>query len=455
MVRRPVNPPAAGWSLTIPPHLAEQLWAHLFPGDRDEHGAVILAARSPGPRGPRLLARELIIAADGQDYLEGTTSHRTLRAEFIRDAALRAGDERLAYLAIHNHGGTDKVGFSRIDLASHERGYPALRKITQQVVGGLVFAEQAAAGDLWLPDGSREPLAEVVIAGNNLTRLQPQPVPAPAADPEWDRQARVLGDRGQETLKRLRVAVVGLGGVGSQLVELLARSGVGELVLIDADRVDPANLPRLVAAEHADVGKLKIDLAARNARRANPDITLELVPSRVEAPQARDLLTTCDWIFLAADTDSARHWVNATVYQHLIPATQAGVKIPVTPAGDIGQIHIVTRFLLPGRGCMWCNELINPTQLAIDMQPDQEREQANYIPGVPAASVMALNGIAASEAVTHFMLAITGLHNDAWRAFDIRSRPRDQEHDSVSPRQDPDCSWCTTAGQLAQPQQEH
>jgi hypothetical protein len=448
VVRQPVNPPADGWSLTLPPRLAQRLTEHLFPGARDEHGAVILAERATGPRGPRLLARDLILAVDGEDYVAGTTGYRALTAQFVRDAALRARDEQLAYLAVHNHRGADTVGFSSVDLASHERGYPALRRITNQIVGAVVFAQQAAAGDLWLPDGTRADLAEVVIPGNNLARLQPRQASAPASDPEWDRQARLFGDRGQETLKRLRVGVVGLGGVGSLIVELLARSGVGELALIDPDPVDVTNLPRLVAGEPDDVNepKLKTELAARNARRANPRIVLELIPSRVEAPQAREALTRCDWIFLAADTDAARHWVNATIHEHLIPATQAGVKVHVLADGDIGQIHMVSRILQPGEGCLWCNELIDATRLAIDMHPDSEREQAQYVPGVPAPSVMALNSVAASEAVTHFMLAITSLHEEPIEAFDIRHRPRKQERDLVRPRQDPTCTWCSPAG---------
>ena len=146
MVHHEVNPPAPGWSLTIPPRLSTDLQEHLFRPDGDEHGAVILAGRADGPRGPRLLARDLVLAADGTDYVEGATGYRALKAEFVRDPALRARDEKLGYLPVHNHFGTTTVGFSGVDLASHERGYPARRKITGQVVGGLVFTPQAAAG---------------------------------------------------------------------------------------------------------------------------------------------------------------------------------------------------------------------------------------------------------------------------------------------------------------------
>jgi hypothetical protein len=450
VARRPINPPASGWSLTLPPALWAQLSAHMF-RDGDEHGAVLLAGLADGPRGQRLLGRKLVLAVDSSDYVPGQHGYRMLTADFVRDAAVRAYDEQLAYIAVHNHDGFDRVAFSATDIASHERGYPALRQLTGQVVGGLVLTPHAASGDIWLPDGTRGPLAEVIIPAGNLIRLRPAPASATARDPQRDRQARLFGNLGQETLRQLHVAVVGLGGVGSLIVELVARLGVGHLILIDDDTVDSegTNLPRLVGAEADDAGRSKTELAARNARRANPAIELTIIPKRAEDPDARQALTACDWIFLAADGHAARHWVNATVNQYLIPATQAGVKIPVrSGTGEIGQIHAITRLLLPGQGCMWCNRLINPTELAIDMLPVGERKAARYVDEVPAPSVIALNNLAAGEAVDHFMLAATGLHI-AEDDFDwVIHRPRTRERDLLTPRQEPDCGWCSSAGVL-------
>ncbi|MEV4410555.1 ThiF family adenylyltransferase [Catellatospora sp. NPDC049609] len=423
--------------------------AHLFRDDRDEHGGVILAGLAPGPRGPRLLGRELILARDGIDYVPGTTGYRALSAAFVRDATLRAHDERLAYLAFHNHHGTTTVGFSRTDMASHESGYPALRQITGQVVGGLVLTPQAAAGDLWLPDRARIPLAELVVPGGILARMRPRPTATSVPDSRWNRQALVLGDRGQDILRRMRIAVAGLGGAGSILVEFLARLGVGYLVLIDDDIVETTNLSRLIAARHGDIGRPKTEPAARNARRANPDIKLTLIDEAIQSPRAQAELSQSDWIFLAADTHAARHWVNAIGHQYLIPMTQVGVKIPVTEDGTVGQIHAVSRLFLPGEGCMWCNGLVDPTQLAIDMAPSQQREAAQYVPEMPAAAVISLNGTATMEAVNHFLFAATGLHTTEDAIYSTLALPRTRERYLQRQQQRSGCTWCTTAGVLA------
>lgn len=444
MARRPVNPPAPGPSLTIPAHLWGQLRAHLFPGDRAEHGAVLLAGWADGPRGLRLLARDLITARDGIDYLPGQYGHRALSATFVRDAALRARDEHSAYIPVHNHGGTTAVGFSATDLASHQRGYPALRQLTGTPVCALVLAEQAAAGDLWLPDGTRTHLAEVTVPGNNLLRLRPRPAPAGTSisGSRYARQELLFGEVGQRAFREMRVAVVGLGGAGTLLTEGLARLGVGHLVLVDDDTVEDSNLPRLVGAEQGDVGRLKTELAARLARRAQPGVGLTVLDKRVEDPAARHELTQCDWIFLAADGAAARYWVNATAQGYLVPATQVGVKIPVHQ-GVVGQIHVVSRLVLPGTGCLRCDGLINPTDLAIDMMNPADRAAAQYVPGVPAASVMPLNMLAVGEALSHFMHAVTCLHDEDLDIAGVLHRPRSRERDIVLSRRDDQCRWCS------------
>ena len=72
------------WRLTIPSGLNQELQEHLFPGDGDEHGAVILAGTCESERGLRLVARELHLAKDGVDYVPGKRGYRMLKAEFIQ-----------------------------------------------------------------------------------------------------------------------------------------------------------------------------------------------------------------------------------------------------------------------------------------------------------------------------------------------------------------------------------
>jgi hypothetical protein len=113
--------------------MTEDQWStlrgHLFPGDGDEHGAALLCGVARSARATRLLVRDVVLALDGVDFIPGTRGYRLLTGEFVTGAIRRARDKKLVYLAVHNHGGSDSVGFSGPDLASHERGYPTLLRM--------------------------------------------------------------------------------------------------------------------------------------------------------------------------------------------------------------------------------------------------------------------------------------------------------------------------------------
>jgi len=162
-------------SLTIDEPLFRRLHQHLFPGDEDEHGAVIATGIAETASGTRLLARDLLLARDGIDYVPGQHGYRALTAQFVAEASHYCAEEKLCYLSVHCHGGHDRVGFSADDMASHERGYPALLDITNGgPVGALVFAENAAAGDIWTPAGRHE-LDYTTVIGSQVRRLYPRP----------------------------------------------------------------------------------------------------------------------------------------------------------------------------------------------------------------------------------------------------------------------------------------
>jgi ThiF family len=194
--------------------------------------------------------------------------------------------------------------------------------------------------------------------------------------PEYDRQSRLFGETGQDILRSLRVGIIGLGGAGSILAELLGRLGIGEFVLADPDRAEVTNLPRLIAAQKNDAiinwlppsfrqkfARYKVDMAARNIRRANPSAKVNAVRSNFLVPDVARLFVDCDYLFLAADTMSARLLFNAIVHQFGVPGVQVGAKVPVAANGDVGDVFCVARKVTPGQGCLWCNGLINASHL--------------------------------------------------------------------------------------------
>lgn len=92
------------------------------------------------------------------------------------------------------------------------------------------------------------------------------------AEDAKSRLRRVIGDAGVERLARSCVAVFGVGGVGSSCAEALVRGGVGTLVFVDRDVVEPSNVNRQAIAFASTVGRPKVDVMAAMARDINPDV---------------------------------------------------------------------------------------------------------------------------------------------------------------------------------------
>lgn len=439
--------------------------AHLFNGDGDEHAAVLLAGLHVRRDRVRLLVREVILAEDGVDHVAGQRGYKMITAQFMKPLLRRAREQGLVFVSVHNHGGTDRVAFSRDDLASHARGYPALLDIVDgPPVGALVYAQKAVAGDFWLPDGTRVKLDWSTTVGGARVIWRPKPT-ARRIDvgDRFDRQVRLFGAAGQAMLQDAKVAIVGLGGAGSQLAELLSRLGVGRFVLIDPDRADRTNLPRLIGARASDVRltesqarrfpalapwldrlrRRKIDLAARNILLANRRAKVERVFGSVVDAAVAERLLDCDFIFLAADEMGARLVVNAVVQQYLIPSVQVGARIVADPHdGSLQDVFAVSRPVFPAQGCLWCNGLIDPTALQLEMTQDRQRAAQAYGTESPAPSVVSLNAIATADAVNLFQFYLTGLARpDAHRAYRLY-RPLKGALTLVEPRQDPACPEC-------------
>lgn len=454
-------------SLRIDEPLFRRLMAHLFPGDGDEHGAVIAAGIAESSRGTRLLARDLFLAKDGVDYVPGTRGYRALTARFVAQKSGYCAAEHLCYLSVHCHGGADSVGFSPDDIASHERGYPALLDITGGgPVGALVFAKNAIAGDIWTPQG-RFALDQATVIGPQMRTLYPSPPVRPYfADAIYDRHARLFGDIGQEILRRLKVGIIGLGGGGSLMNEWLSRLGVGHIVGVDFDHVEPSNLPRIVGATRRDaaipfslwqwkpaqwlaarLARRKVHVARRVARRANPEIGFDAIVGDVLDERTARMLTDVDFLVLASDSIQSRLVFNAMVHQYLIPGVQVGAKVPVDEVtGKIGDIFIATRpvFPSPGNGCLDCHELIPPDRLNRESLQATERRAQAYVESddVAEPAVITLNVLSASQAANDVMMMFTGLYGHDVELKHQLNFVRERLLAKVEPRAKDDCLDC-------------
>jgi molybdopterin/thiamine biosynthesis adenylyltransferase/rhodanese-related sulfurtransferase len=145
--------------------------------------------------------------------------------------------------------------------------------------------------------------------------------------PDYSRQVllKEVGAHGQETLAKSRVLIVGLGGLGSPVMQYLAGAGVGFLALIDADVLDASNLHRQPIYGLADVGRPKTELARDAIAAINPQVRVEIHPSRFDAGNALELIGSHDIVVDCTDNFRTKYLINdAAVLAHK-PAVFASV----------------------------------------------------------------------------------------------------------------------------------
>ena len=123
---------------------------------------------------------------------------------------------------------------------------------------------------------------------------------------QFSRTELIIGKEKVEILKKSKVAIFGIGGVGSYVVEGLARAGIGNFILVDKDEVSISNINRQIIATHDTVGKDKVDVAKKRILEINPDAKIEIYKEFFMPETTGILDDSIDYIIDAIDTVTAK-----------------------------------------------------------------------------------------------------------------------------------------------------
>jgi len=212
-------------------------------------------------------------------------------------------------------------------------------------------AEQRAVG----PDRHHEHGHEHDHAAHDHGH-EPQRAAAPAPNrtvalvPDYSRQMALkeVGPEGQARLRRSRVLVVGAGGLGVPVLTYLGGAGVGQITIVDGDRLEPSNLHRQTLYALADCGCLKAELAAERLRALNPDVEVRVHPVRFDAGNGPALVESCDLAIDCTDNFATKFLLNDL-------AVRLGKPVILSSVYQFeGQLQVVR----PDRGgaclrCIW------------------------------------------------------------------------------------------------------
>lgn len=191
-----------------------------------------------------------------------------------------------------------------------------------------------------------------------------------------------IGATGQKKLMASRVLLIGVGGLGSPAGYYLAAAGIGTLGLVDGDALEPSNLQRQIAHTTADLGRPKVESAARAFTALNPDVRINAHNLRLTAQNAPRLFKQYDFIIDATDNFEAKFLIAGACHASGQPYSHAGIL----------QFSGQTLTVIPGKtACLRC---------VFDERPSDNKAPPSgplgVVPGV-------LGTIQATEAIKYLL----------------------------------------------------
>jgi hypothetical protein len=237
-------------------------------------------------------------------------------------------------------------------------------------------------------------------------------------DGRFDRNERLFGKEGQAAIRGTRVTMIGGGGLGTHVAQQLAFLGVGGLTPVDHQELSKSNRNRYIGAWATDPipGSRKVDLIVRLVGLIDPSIKMTPVYSSFPSPDALEAVKNADYVFGCVDGDGPRFVLNEACIAYDKPLFDLASDVP--EAGLYGGR--VTVVMKKG-GCLHCRGVLDAKDIRRYLSPYEalENEDAEYgvrraVLGEAGPSVVSINGVVASLAVTEFVVAVTGLREPVW-----------------------------------------
>ncbi len=425
----------------------ERMRMHVENFARGEEAGYLVCSSSRTESGYVLLAREWHPVPESALARNVHGSVLSWSADFNSQMLQRAVDMDATLVLVHSHG-SRSPRFSRDDRAKERPLFGAVSRIVSPLPAGtLLLGRGDATGSFWLGGENNLALRRLVIVGDTIDIWDAVERPArrPRARRRLDRQAVAIGPASDAKLARTCVAVLGVSGGGSHVVQQLAHQGIGTLMLVDDQLVDETNLGRLVGATEADIDRTqKVALARRVALGIDSSIEVVEVPERFPSQGTIEILKRADIVVACLDRFDARLAINAFCRRYLIPLVDVGMSIRSTGeqlATADGQVIVS----LPGQPCLRCFFV---TDAVLERERRERPPGYDENPDAPGdPQVVSMNGVLASEACNCVLDLVTGYSGGRRGARQWQYDGRAGQlvpHDLPSAR--PGCEACAEEG---------
>ena len=407
------------YSLAMTTNQYDELRSHLLPKDGKEAVAIIFCSPCQGKDFFKFIASK-IVPVPYEDCTIRTANYvRWNFGKFFPPKELEYLDQNnLSILTVHSHpGGFDE--FSELDDDDDEKKFSSINAWfdDNRPNGALIFLDDGRIiGRVINHQGDFIPMNKISVVGDCIN-IQSSTKEV-ASEAYSMRIEQVFGKGTLNTLRKLKVAIVGCSGTGSIVAELLARNCVGELLLIDKDVIEEKNLNRIVNSqkEDAQCGRTKVIVLKRAIEKMGMGTKVSYLESATYEPGTLHKLKECDVIFGCVDGAEGRYHLDILSCCYLTPYFDVGVNLDVTDSGVINQALAKVRYISPQGPYLLDMKGYRPEQVKAEeskrVNPRQyeKNRMARYLESVKEdqPAVISINMLSACLSVNDFLAR---LHN--------------------------------------------
>lgn len=301
---------------------------------------------------------------------------------YIRRAQLYGKKNKAdGLIFFHTHPfSEDSVSFSPYDDAEEPRLMENLRDVwfsSEHI--GVVIGKNAVAARAYLKDQTICPISEVFVVGRTLKVIASDGQVQISAAPEhiFDRSEAITKRGALAILSKMRIAVIGAGGTGSLMVELLKRAGCKNIILIDDDYVDETNLNRLLHATVQDVKekRKKVHISAYANYLTGMGCSVEAIDGNItDNGSIQEYLKEADMLVGCIDKDAPRCILNKIAIESCIPYIDLGTEIGAKE-NTLQSLDVRVTYVYPGGPCLECRGLIDHDNIRLEGLQFEERKR--------------------------------------------------------------------------------
>lgn len=396
----------------------ERLQHHLFK-DGKEQAACILCGLSESPDKTAFLVREIIPVSE-ENIIKNSEDRIEYSCDAYETIIKKAATTGQCFFIVHSHF-NGYVGFSELD---NEQELKLLRcsyaRTNHGYHGSLVFNDASTfEGRIYEPISKTfQGIQCLKVIGNqyrlihsikyNETRFLDLK--------KLDRNIHAFGKDMQYRMAELHVGIIGCGGTGSALIEMLGRMGIGTLTIVDHDRFNDSNITRMHGTRSGDDKRLKTDIMDEMIKSLDLGTKVIKISEKLDNPVTGEKLKDCDIIFSCLDdTHFTRLILNQLSIYYYVPLIDMGIGFDSRKGilhDVLGRVDVIT----PDRACLLCRNIIDMEACKSELMSPEEYERQfkiGYAKELKDDNVQSVtyNTMIASQAINEMIYILLGMRD--------------------------------------------